>query len=229
MKKKIANSKPSEITYGYAYWLLEQWKKEVAITLEELYVTMNRFQLDNYILRSQFAKQNLKELAIDVDVDVGFEKVVTPYMNQLVKDSVRKMEQDVESLIMAMILTHSTVEVEQYLTNEGVPEQVTNQLMKVYRTENTQMRSDYVELAIGTVAAKGHQIKRKWVHTLSNPNVSVSSGYTPRNDHVALDGVLEDENGQFTTRGGNSTTAPGEFGIPSEDINCRCDVVFVSV
>lgn len=229
MKTILMETQPNNINYVYVYDLLEKWKQELEKLEEELNLLMLEFQYNNYKLRKYFAEHNIKELGEDIILDLDFETVKTPYMQQLVKSSITKLDADMESMILAMLMSESTEELLAFVDNEKVAEQSTGELMRVYRTENTQMRSDLVDLTIAVLYTKGVTVKRQWVHTLSNPNVSVSRGYTPRKDHQALDGVLEDENGEFTTPSGNTTKAPGEFGLPSEDINCRCDVVFVSV
>lgn len=43
----------------------------------------------------------------------------------------------------------------------------------------------------------------------------------PRQNHIDLDGTPADENGEWHTNG-YSTKGPGQFGVPSEDINCKC-------
>lgn len=44
-----------------------------------------------------------------------------------------------------------------------------------------------------------------------------------RDSHRMLDGQIADENGMFSI-GGMEAEAPGMFGDPAEDINCRCSV-----
>jgi hypothetical protein len=45
---------------------------------------------------------------------------------------------------------------------------------------------------------------------------------SPREEHVQSNGLRENSQGYFSING-YLTKGPGLFGIPSEDINCRCD------
>jgi uncharacterized protein with gpF-like domain len=47
-----------------------------------------------------------------------------------------------------------------------------------------------------------------------------------RDSHRSMDGVHAGKDGYFTLPGGARTKAPGLSGDPSEDINCRCDVIY---
>ena len=97
--------------------------------------------------------------------------------------------------------------------------------MRVYRTENTLMKSN-MKIDIQEELRKlGINVRRRWLHTLSNASIVLDENYKPRQDHMDLNGVYEDRNGYFHTSLG-SAKGPGLFGIPEEDINCRCDVDF---
>lgn len=45
-----------------------------------------------------------------------------------------------------------------------------------------------------------------------------------RETHAALDGQQTSVRGEFVSESGATTQGPGLFGIPGEDINCRCTV-----
>jgi len=60
--------------------------------------------------------------------------------------------------------------------------------------------------------SKGYKIRRAWIAVLDEKT---------RDSHRELNGQKEDSEGYFHIRG-RKTKAPGQFGIASEDINCRC-------
>ena len=59
-----------------------------------------------------------------------------------------------------------------------------------------------------------------------NPTNVILDGYTPREEHLYMNGQVEDDRGYFHGYE-MDTKAPGMWGVPEEDINCRCDVEFV--
>ena len=86
------------------------------------------------------------------------------------------------------------------------------QIMKTYRTEYTRTTSmlthwDSVNLGL----------EKEWVYTYESKQA--------RTHHHAHDGVVS-KDGWFIVNG-KRTQAPGLFGDPSEDINCRCRVRLV--
>ncbi len=62
---------------------------------------------------------------------------------------------------------------------------------------------------------KGIKVQKYWKH---NPEPH------PRPHHLAANGRAADENGIFHI-GGKMTEAPGLFGDPTEDLNCRCNLL----
>jgi SPP1 gp7 family putative phage head morphogenesis protein len=46
-----------------------------------------------------------------------------------------------------------------------------------------------------------------------------------RETHSEMDGQVRPITGYFTSPSGNSASAPGQFGVAEEDINCRCAVL----
>ena len=63
-------------------------------------------------------------------------------------------------------------------------------------------------------AAKKAGCKTKTWHTMQDDKV--------RDTHVYLDGVTIPIDAEFYSFRGGSTMFPGQWGIPEEDINCRC-------
>jgi len=66
-------------------------------------------------------------------------------------------------------------------------------------------------------ADAGVKVSKIWVSTLDD---------STREDHQDMDGQEADEDSMFHI-GGDSALAPGMFGVPEQDINCRCTYIEV--
>lgn len=86
--------------------------------------------------------------------------------------------------------------------------------VRLHRTEATRIRSLAKLDAVSRLISLGYTTKRTWLYTWESVR--------PRLNHVESDGLEENNQGYFEI-GGILTKGPGLFGIPSEDINCRCD------
>jgi len=70
-------------------------------------------------------------------------------------------------------------------------------------------------MAFDQAADLGVVFMREWVSSRDN---------AVRKTHEALDGVKMQPGEPFDTDTGASGLGPGQFNVPSEDINCRCVV-----
>lgn len=219
-------NEPNEIDYVFVYWILGLWYSELYNIKVIVKQDMDKAHHDNYLLRKMYSDSDLKRLGIE-PIDIPYERVRSPKIDVLIDKSFERFDRKVQSQILNMINTKDFTGLLTFLKSKGIVDSLVSDIMRIYRTENTLMRSNTMLAIQVELRKKGIKVKRRWVHTLSNPNESVSSGYTPREDHLALNGVVENHNGYFTTPEGKVTKAPGMFGLPEEDINCRCDVDFV--
>ena len=85
--------------------------------------------------------------------------------------------------------------------------------LTVARTETTGAVERGASQAYEEATAAGVKFKLEWL-TARDPEV--------RESHIPMDGELANDEGDFISGDGNTTTAPGAFGIAGEDINCRC-------
>lgn len=94
-----------------------------------------------------------------------------------------------------------------------------NNALRIIRTEGHRVQSASRLLSFGKSETAGEdlgiQTSRVWVATLDD---------RVRDSHASMDGQAADENGVFTSSSGATAEAPGLFGVPEEDINCRCTV-----
>jgi len=86
---------------------------------------------------------------------------------------------------------------------------------RVARTEAGRVQS-VSRLDAAEVAGKFTKMQKVWSATLDTHT---------RHTHRHLDGQKADSEGYFHSRGAKAQ-APHLFGVPSEDINCRCSVLF---
>ena len=196
-------------------------------------IIINSSHEENYLLALEFTNKNLRDIGVTEKmqpIGLQFNKYKSKKTDTLIDKQMGNFSQRVKNQILNGLNTGDVKEIKQHFEKLLKQEKKTNstisRLMRISRTENTLMRSK-VKLDIQSELAKqGIEVKRKWVHTLYNPLAVITDEYEPRLDHMALHGQLEDDNGYFHTPLGKAK-APCMFGIPQEDINCRCDVDFV--
>jgi hypothetical protein len=99
--------------------------------------------------------------------------------------------------------------VEDYFLNGGT-------VADIVRVMETEMHRDYNEAALQ--AARKAGAKTKTWNTQLDPLV--------REAHEPLQSVTVPINGTFVTWDGYETQAPGMFGVPELDCNCRCYLTF---
>ena len=89
---------------------------------------------------------------------------------------------------------------------------------RVVRTEAHRNASQARMYSMEHAAAHGVKTKKRWIATLDART---------RDTHGALDGQTVDMDGFFRSPSGATAKAPGMFGVPEEDINCRCDMMTI--
>ena len=230
---EITNNEPEFIDYVFIYWLLEEFEKEEIKVRKNIKEILKTAQKENYELELKYTEKNLEEIGVAdkmQPISLNYNQYKSKRMDRLINKQFDKFSKTVKSQILNGLNTGDVNGVKQLfetsLKNEKKSYSTVSRLMRISRTENTQMRSQ-VKLDIQSELAKqGIEVKRRWIHTLYNPLAIITDEYEPRLDHLQLHGTLEDSNGYFHTPLG-SAKAPGMFGIAQEDINCRCDVDFV--
>jgi SPP1 gp7 family putative phage head morphogenesis protein len=88
--------------------------------------------------------------------------------------------------------------------------------LTIARTETTRAVSGGTDYALQAAADEGIIVKRQW---LSARDAAV------RDSHREMDGQEVAVGERFVSPGGRKASHPGGFGIPGEDINCRCTVL----
>ena len=230
---EMKSNEPEVIDYVYLYWLLDFYETEERKLRKKIKEIMEDAQSSNYQLAIKYTIKNLEDIGV-VDVmqpiPLNYKLYKSKRLDRLVDKQLNKLSTQVKNQILNGLNTGNIRAVEDLLEElikkEKKSYSTLSRLMRVSRTENTQMRSQ-VKLDIQKeLASQGIEVKRKWIHTLYNPTAIVTDEYEPRLDHLSLHGQLEDRSGYFHTPKA-SGKAPGMFGVAEEDINCRCDVEFV--
>ena len=229
----MTNNEPELIDYVYLYWLLELFERTERTTRANIKRIINSSHRENYLLALEFTDKNLKDIGVAdrmKPLELDFNKFKSNKTDKLVDKQMGKFSQQVKNQILNGLNTGNTKGVrdlfENTLKQEKKSYSTVSRLMRISRTENTQMRSKTKLEIQKLLLEQGIEVKRKWVHTLYNPMAIITDEYEPRLDHLAINGQLEDDNGYFHTPLAKGK-APGMFGIPQEDINCRCDIDFV--
>ena len=86
----------------------------------------------------------------------------------------------------------------------------------IIRIAETEAHRDSNEAAYRTAVAAGATTKT-W-NTMLDDRV--------RDDHYWLEGVTAPIDGYFYAPGGERTLFPGQWGVPEQDVNCRCFLTF---
>ncbi len=90
-------------------------------------------------------------------------------------------------------------------------------VQRIAQTEMHRVQMEGRLDALEHAADKGVIMKKQWVSTLDDRT---------RDSHQSLDGQKVAIDEQFEIRG-SKADAPGGFGVPEEDINCRCTMISV--
>ena len=89
-----------------------------------------------------------------------------------------------------------------------------NNAIRITRTESHRITNEVKQQTIAKAQEKGADVVKQWDSTLD--------GRT-RSTHMELDGQLRELDQPFKVPSTGATAMyPGGFGVPAEDINCRC-------
>lgn len=230
---EMKSNEPEVIDYVFVYWLLEFFETEERKLRAKVKDIMEEGQRENYNIAFDHTLGNLKELGVTKimnPISLDYKLYKSKRMNRLIDKQFDKLSAQVKNQILNGLNTGNVRAVEdlfeELIKKEKKTYSTLSRLMRIARTENTQMRSQFKLDIQRELASQGIEVRRKWIHTLYNPTAIITDEYEPRLDHLALHGQLEDRSGYFHTPKA-SGKAPGMFGVPEEDINCRCDVEFV--
>lgn len=88
-----------------------------------------------------------------------------------------------------------------------------NKSLRIAKTEGHRIQCESTYNVQVRAKEKGADIVKQWDSTLDGKT---------RPTHRLLDGQIVDVDGYFKSDSGYKALYPGDFGVPSEDCNCRC-------
>ena len=88
-----------------------------------------------------------------------------------------------------------------------------NKSLRIAKTEGHRIQCESAYNVQVRAKQKGADIVKQWDSTLDGKT---------RPTHRLLDGQIVDVDGYFKSDSGYKALYPGDFGVPSEDCNCRC-------
>lgn len=88
-----------------------------------------------------------------------------------------------------------------------------NKSLRIAKTEGHRIQCESTYNVQVRAKQKGADIVKQWDSTLDGKT---------RPTHRLLDGQIVDVDGYFKSDSGYKALYPGDFGVPSEDCNCRC-------
>lgn len=91
-----------------------------------------------------------------------------------------------------------------------------NKALRIVRTESRRVQELANLQTMKEASNAGVIAKKMWVSTLDKRT---------RDTHKHLDGQIVGIDEKFKSRSGYTALAPHQFGVPEEDINCRCTMI----
>lgn len=228
---ELISREPEVLDYVFVYEMITLWEEEENKVKPKIKDLIKEEHKKNFGLEVDYTTKNLSSIGVEKKLNLNaYKKYQSKKIDKLVDKNFKKLDMKIKNQFLNMLNTKDISEavnfLEKTLKNERKSQSLVNSLMRVFRTESTQMRSKYKLDLQQELLEQGIKVKRRWVHTLYNPSNVILDNYTPREEHLMMHGQMEDDSGYFHGVNGD-TKAPGLWGLPEEDINCRCDVEFV--
>lgn len=230
---QMLERKPSALDYAFVFEIIDillEEEKQVIKNVKDIVLEEHK---KNFDMELEYVNRNLTDLGIDTKLEqikVDYNDYKSNKLDKLIDKAFGKMDNKIKSQLLNCLNKKDLTEVinliETIIKNEKKSKSLVSSIVRIFRTESTKMRSQLKLDIQEELREQGINIKRKWVHTLYNPQNVILDNYTPREEHLFMNGQVEDDRGYFHNHE-HSTKAPGLFGLPGEDINCRCDVEYV--
>ena len=169
-----------------------------------------------YTLPAYFRDGKIKPDLLDTLLDALEDLFLLSYAlgsddaNRQLNSEIRPTIEEVMDTVDAKVVGKTWRErVREYAETGGTPEDIA-------RIIETESHRDYNEAALTTARKAG--AKSKTWNTMMDDRV--------RDAHEPLQSVTVPIDGTFVTWDGYETQAPGMFGVPELDVNCRCFLTF---
>ncbi len=163
--------------------------------------------------------QTAMQLEDELNLNLGFEIIENPNVIDAINDRVglRIAQIDdtlINTLRQQMVLSGQMGETIPELMKR-LQQNVFKDYKEGYKLERIARTETMTTLNYATQVTyeQGGVPQKEWIATLDD---------RVRENHLLMDGQIVNVNEEFESPEGNTTIAPGQFGIADEDINCRC-------
>lgn len=202
----------------------EELKKQVEIAIKDLqqnnYNTINEYLNNVYTNSFVGTHYSLHNQGIPLITPINQQQVVRAItLNSKVSNGlysrlgvdVNKFKRTITAEVSRGISTGSTwTHIAKQISNKG---NVTySSAVRIARTEGHRIQNEASLDAVAEAKKKGADVVKQWDSTLDDKT---------RETHRQLDGQIRELDEYFEVNG-LKATAPGHFGDPAEDCNCRC-------
>lgn len=226
IKNLIESNKDDELLSKiYQQHYQEALKKQIEDIIQKLednqYQTVNDYIHDCYDNGYVGVMYDLQYQGIPITTPINQNMVVKAIENdtKLSKSlyqslDMSKLKKDIRSELSRGIVTSSGYDV--IATNISLRSKINlSNASRIARTEGHRVQNQAALDAMTDAKDEGADIVKQWDSTLDG---------NTRESHKILDGQIRETDDYFEVNGHRSKI-PGGFGVPGEDINCRCAVL----
>lgn len=198
----LQRNEPEVVDFIFIFWLIDEWSDLLTQTEMEVQQIITTSMIEGTQKLNKQINRELKPISVTISTDN-----IPTIVEELVSRQFRLLDMKTRGVILNALNTGSFENLHNILENFHHKNIGLHNIMRIIRTEFTRQRSEIRLKTQKTLADQGILVKRRWMHVLASNNV-VGNKYVPREDHIAMNGQLEDENGYFTSPEGNRTKAP---------------------
>ena len=205
----LYNNYQDVLDEGLSYLQLKQqlgWDEVFYQSSQQLNVDFNRIDLNQAYSLASFSEEELADRLSE----------------NLYKDTPQLAERIVNRLDTTLLTGTSSQKIAKELmkdVHDVLQKELNteyNKAIRIVRTENTRISGVAKQNSMEHVESLGIEAKKMWVASLDNRT---------RGTHQHLDGQVVGIDEEFVSQSGSTSLAPSNFGVPHEDINCRCKIV----
>lgn len=139
------------------------------------------------------------------------------FSTRLYQNTVRLAKTTTQSLIQGAIDGKGYAYVAKRITDQTEADY--RRAMRIARTEGGRVQSETTQRAYNEALDQGVDLQKQWVASLDDKT---------RSSHAGLDGTIIDVDDFFESSvTGAQALGPRMFGVPGEDINCRCTTISI--
>ena len=162
---ELINREPEVLDYVFVYEMITLWEEEQDKVKPRIKKLIQEEHKKNFALEVDYTSDNLKNIGVDKTLTPDFKKYKSKKIDKLVDRNFNKFDKKVKSQILNALNTKDIQGVvdllETTLKNEKKSQSLVNSLMRVFRTESTQMRSQLKLDLQSELTEQGIKVKRR--------------------------------------------------------------------